>query len=219
MERNPESDRTYQAPLILLPAELIRNSAQSKIKIKQRDGEDPIFNATLIEFLKNDYEVDLSQFNEVLPEDESGIDVDLIWSVVRDKIKDIKGFEVVEELVLSTFSFAKYLMWKDLKDRVDDLKSNPFVEHLVENPHKTYEQNVQFQNQNDIDNTLKPSDIFAPLNADSSQLIAIDASANAQDFVLEGPPGTGKSETIANIICHNLAKGKKFYSWQKKWLR
>ena len=70
----------------------------SKIKIKQRDGEEPIFNATLIEFLQNDYEVDLSQFNEVLPTDESGIDVNLIWSDVRDKIKDIKGFEVVEEL-------------------------------------------------------------------------------------------------------------------------
>jgi very-short-patch-repair endonuclease len=208
-KETPESDRTYQAPLILLPAELKRTSARSKIKIKQRDGEDPIFNATLIEFLQNDYEVDLSVFNEALPTDESGIDVDLIWSVVRDKVKDIKGFEVVEELVLSTFSFAKYLMWKDLKDRVNDLKSNQFVEHLVENPQKTYEQDVQFKDQNNIDNTLKPSDVFAPLNADSSQLVAIDASTKAQDFVLEGPPGTGKSETIANIICHNLAKGKK----------
>jgi len=208
-KETPESDRTYQAPLILLPAELKRSSARSKIKIKQRDGEDPIFNATLIEFLQNDYEVDLSLFNEVLPTDESGIDVDQIWAVVREKVKDIKGFEVVEELVLSTFSFAKYLMWKDLKDRVNDLKSNSFVEHLVENPQKTYEQNVQFKDQNDIDNTLKPSDVFAPLNADSSQLVAIDASTKAQDFVLEGPPGTGKSETIANIICHNLAKGKK----------
>lgn len=208
-KETPDSDRTYQAPLILLPAELKRSSARSKIKIKQIDGEEPIFNATLIEFLQNDYEVDLSQFNESLPVDESGIDVDLIWSVVRDKIKDINGFEVVEELVLSTFSFAKYLMWKDLKDRVNDLKSNPFVEHLVENPQKTYEQNVQFKDQNDIDNTLKPSDVFSPLNADSSQLVAIDASTKSQDFVLEGPPGTGKSETIANIICHNLAKGKK----------
>jgi superfamily I DNA and/or RNA helicase/very-short-patch-repair endonuclease len=208
-KETPESDRTYQAPLILLPSELKRSSARSKIKIKQRDGEDPVFNATLIEFLQNDYEIDLSQFNENLPTDESGIDVDLIWSVVRDKIKDIKGFEVVEELVLSTFSFAKYLMWKDLKDRVNDLKLNHFVEHLIENPQKTYEQNIQFKDQKDIDNTLKPSDIFAPLNADSSQLVAIDASTKAQDFVLEGPPGTGKSETIANIICHNLAKGKK----------
>jgi very-short-patch-repair endonuclease len=208
-KETPESDKIYQAPLILLPAELKRSSARSKIKILQRDGEDPIFNATLIEFLQNDYEVDLSIFNETLPTDESGIDVDFIWSVVRDKIKDIKGFEVVEELVLSTFSFAKYLMWKDLKDRVEDLKSNAFVAHLVENPQKTYEQNVQFQDQKNIDNTLKPSGIFAPLNADSSQLVAIDASTKNQDFVLEGPPGTGKSETIANIICHNLAKGKK----------
>ena len=204
-----DSLKTYQAPLILLPAELIRTSARSKIKVKQRDGEDPIFNATLIEFLQNDYEVDLSQLNESLPTDDSGIDVDLIWSIVRDKIKEIKGFEVVEELVLSTFSFAKYLMWKDLKDRVNDLKSNPFVEHLMDNPQKTYTQDVKFQDQNDVDNSLKPSEVFAPLNADSSQLVAIDASARAQDFVLEGPPGKGKSETIANIICHNLAKGKK----------
>lgn len=205
----PESDKTYQAPLILLPAELTRTSARSKIKIKQRDGDEPIFNATLIEFLQNDYEIDLSLFNEELPMDESGIDVDLIWSKVRDKIKEVKGFEVVEELVLSTFSFAKYLMWKDLKSRVNDLKSNHFVRHLIDTPQKPYEQNVQFKDQNNIDNTLKPSDVFVPLNADSSQLVAIDASTKEQDFVLEGPPGTGKSETIANIICHNLAKGKK----------
>jgi len=205
----PESDKTYQAPLILLPAELIRSSARSRIKIKQRNGEDPIFNTTLIEFLKNDYEVDLSQFNESLPTDESGIDVNYIWSIVREKIKDIQGFEVVESLVLSTFSFAKYLMWKDLKERVNDLKLNPFVEHLVESPQKSYMQETQFENLSNIDNVIKPTDIFVPLNADSSQLIAIDASSKTQDFVLEGPPGTGKSETIANIICHNLAKGKK----------
>ena len=208
-KETPDSDRTYQSPLILLPVELKRSSARSKIKIKQIEGEDPIFNATLIEFLQNDYEIDLSQFNESLPTDKSGIDVNLIWSIARDKVKDIKGFEVVEEVVLSTFSFAKYLMWKDLKDRVNDLKSNLFVEHLIESPQKTYKQDVQFKDQNDIDNMLSPLDIFAPLNADSSQLVAIDASTKTQDFVLEGPPGTGKSETIANIICHNLAKGKK----------
>ena len=39
--------------------------------------------------------------------------------------------------------------------------------------------------------------------------MAVDASAKAQDFVLEGPPGTGKSETIANIIAHNIGKGRK----------
>jgi very-short-patch-repair endonuclease len=100
-------------------------------------------------------------------------------------------------------------MWKDLKDRIQDLKANPFVDHLIETPQKPYVQDVQFHALGDLDHLLKPSEVFAPLNADSAQLIAIDASAKRQDFVLEGPPGTGKSETIANIICHNLAKGKK----------
>ena len=35
------------------------------------------------------------------------------------------------------------------------------------------------------------------------------AAAAGQDFVLEGPPGTGKSQTIANIIAHCLAHGKR----------
>ena len=35
------------------------------------------------------------------------------------------------------------------------------------------------------------------------------ASANGCDFVLDGPPGTGKSQTIANMIAHNLALGRR----------
>lgn len=100
-------------------------------------------------------------------------------------------------------------MWKDLKDRVADLKSNPFVEHLIETPQKSYQQDSQFYQQDEVDTKLSPTDYFVPLNADSSQLVAIAASEKAQDFVLEGPPGTGKSETIANIISHNLAKRRK----------
>ncbi|SEL12476.1 Protein of unknown function [Colwellia chukchiensis] len=208
-KETPDSERTYQAPLILLPAQLIRASARSKIKIKQLEGEEPIFNSTLIEFLQNDFEIDLSLFKEHLPTDDSGVDVERIWATVRDKVKDVQGFEVKEELVLSTFSFAKYLMWKDLKDRVDVLKTNPFVEHLIETPQKSYQQESHFYEQSDIDDKFKPSEAFIPLNADSSQMVAIAASEKSQDFVLEGPPGTGKSETIANIISHNLAKGRK----------
>lgn len=208
-KETPDSDRAYQAPLILLPAQLTRASARSAIKVKQLEGEEPIFNSTLIEFLQNDFEIDLSLFKEHLPKDDSGVDVERIWATVRDKVKDVQGFEVKEELVLSTFSFAKYLMWKDLKDRVDVLKTNPFVEHLIETPQISYQQDSHFYEKSDIDEKFKPSEAFIPLNADSSQMVAIAASEQCQDFVLEGPPGTGKSETIANIISHNLAKGRK----------
>jgi predicted ATPase with chaperone activity len=41
--------------------------------------------------------------------------------------------------------------------------------------------------------------------ADSSQLRALCTAADGKDFVLEGPPGTGKSQTITNLISHFLA--------------
>ncbi|MCK4821940.1 DUF4011 domain-containing protein, partial [bacterium] len=184
-------DKSYRAPLILLPVELVRSSARSSIKIKQIKDEEPIFNATLIEFLQQDFEINLNQFRTELPQDDSGVDVTGIWDAVRQNIKDVPGFEVVEELVLSTFSFAKYLMWRDLKDRVDDLKSNVFVEHLIERPQDIFRQQTRFIQPEEVDNKIKPSEIYAPLNADSSQLVAIEASSHPQDFVMEGPPGTG----------------------------
>ncbi len=208
-KENPEDDRSYRAPLILMPAELTRSSARAPVKLRQLPDEAPIFNMTLIEFLYTEHSIDLNRFRESLPEDESGVDVKLIWSAVRAAVAEQPGFEVVEELVLASFSFAKYLMWKDLKDRIDDLKENPFVKHLVDHPQDAYVQDAYFVLRNEVDEKIDPEKIYTPLNCDSSQLVAVEASGRPQDFVLEGPPGTGKSETIANIICHNLALGRK----------
>ena len=208
-KENPEDDRSYRAPLILIPVQLIRGSARAPIKVRQLSGEMPIFNMTLIEFLDTEHDIDLNQFREALPEDESGVDVHLIWNIVRSKIAEQPGFEVAEELVLASFSFAKYLMWKDLKDRIGDLKENPFVKHLVDHPQDAYIQDTSFIPREEVDEKITPDKIFTPLNCDSSQLVAVEASGKNQDFVLEGPPGTGKSETIANIICHNLALNRK----------
>jgi len=208
-KENPDDDRSYKAPLILIPAELTRKSARAPIRVRQIPDESPIFNMTLIEFLFTVHSIDLNQFRDALPEDESGVDVQLVWSTVRAAIAEQPGFEVVEELILSSFSFAKYLMWKDLKDRIGDLKQNLFVEHLVDRPQEAYVQDSSFVKTTDVDAKIDPEKVFTPLNCDSSQLVAVEASGRSQDFVLEGPPGTGKSETIANILCHNIAQGRK----------
>ena len=208
-KEDPRDKDSYKAPLILIPVSLVRRSAGASIKLRQIPEEDPIFNLTLIEFLQQDYEIDLSELREELPEDESGIDVALVWQIVRDKIAEQDGFEVVEECVIASFSFTKYLMWKDLRDRMADLKENPFVAHLVDNPQEAYFQSESFLKPRDLDKKVPPTEIYVPLNCDSSQMVAVEASAHPQDFVLEGPPGTGKSETIANIIVHNIAKGRK----------
>jgi very-short-patch-repair endonuclease len=206
---NPEDDRSYRAPLIMIPVFLERKSARSSVYLQQLPDGDPIFNLTLLEFLHAEHDINLSEFKNGLPEDESGVDVPYVWRRVREAVSEHKGFEVVEEMVLASFSFAKYLMWKDLRERIDDLKENLFVKHLVENPKEAYTQEAYFVERERVDDKIDPAQVFTPLNCDSSQLVAVEASGRAQDFVLEGPPGTGKSETIANIIAHNIGKGRK----------
>ena len=207
-KQSPQETQTYKAPLILVPVKLERKSAASKVRIIHFD-EDAVFNMTLLEMLRQDFELRIPELEGKLPKDDSGIDVSLIWNIVRKAIRDVPGFELVEDVVLSTFSFAKYLMWKDLADRTETLKQSPFVRHLIERPKDPYQNSAAFLHPEQIDEKIKPSELFMPLSADSSQVIAVHASAQTGDFVLEGPPGTGKSQTIANIIAHNLALGRK----------
>ncbi|MDN3523317.1 DUF3320 domain-containing protein [Halomonas ramblicola] len=203
-----DSKRTFRAPLILLPVKIDRASAASRPYLSRHEDE-PVFNLTLLQMLRQDFNIDIPSLDGELVADESGVDVRRVWDQVRAKIREVSGFEVVEEVVLSTFSFAKYLMWKDLSDRTDALKAAPFVQHVIDHPREPYQNGASFIEPREIDKKVDPAEVLAPLNADASQIVAIHASGGEGDFVLEGPPGTGKSETIANIIAHNLGLGRR----------
>lgn len=203
-----DTKRSYRAPLVLLPVKLERRSAASKPFLTSHD-DDPVFNLTLLQMLRQDFQIDMLELSGELPVDHHGVNIRLIWDMVRARVREVPGCEVVEEVVLSTFSFAKYLMWKDLSDRTETLKASPFVRHVIDTPRAPYEGGASFVDPRNIDRTIDPSAILAPLNADSSQIVAIHASGRGGDFVLEGPPGTGKSETIGNIIAHNLGLGNR----------
>lgn len=205
---DPNDKKTYRAPLLLVPVKLIRQSASSPFKLCLHEDETR-FNATLIQLLKKDFDKDLSQFESELPSDGDGVDVPLILSRMRQHVRDIPGFEVINECALSTFSFAKYLMWKDLVDRIDQLKNNRVVKHLIDNPDQVFESaSGKIPTPDEIDVRYDPADIYHPLAADSSQLAAVMAASEGHDFILIGPPGTGKSQTIANIIAQCMGTGK-----------
>ncbi|CAM5778226.1 hypothetical protein CCAE64S_00091 [Castellaniella caeni] len=208
-KKTPEDTRSYRAPLLLIPVKLSRRSATSDFVLEHHE-DDVRFNATLLEFLKRDFALQVPELEGDLPRDASGYDLPRIFAILRQRVRDVPGFEVVEELALSTFSFAKFLMWKDLVDRTDSLRQSRLVRHLIDNPSQPFlaPDDPGLPQADDVDRQFSPKNLYTLLPADSSQLAAVLAAQEGRDFVLIGSPGTGKSQTIANIISQCLAVGK-----------
>ncbi len=208
--KKPEDERSYRAPLLLVPVKLERRSASSRFTIRFHEDE-PRFNATLLQFLERDFNLKLPQFGDGLPLDDDGVDVPRLLAMMRQAIRDVPGMEVVDETALSTFSFAKFLMWKDLVERTEALRQNRVVRHLIDTPEQAFQAGdgqLPFRDERDLDRAYAPADIICLLPSDSSQTAASLAAAEGRDFVIVGPPGTGKSQTIANMIANCLSVGK-----------
>lgn len=206
---SPVEQASCRAPLLLVPVTLTRRSASSPFYLTSHE-DDIRFNATLIQLLKKDFDCDLSSFESDLPTDDSGVNVPLVFERMRQAVREMPGFEVLEEAAISPFSFAKYLMWKDLVDRIDVLEQNRVVRHLINDPDKPFPTNHAgpLPQPQEIDRRYVPRDMVHPLPADSSQLAAVMAASEGHDLVIVGPPGTGKSQTIANLIAQCLYVGK-----------
>ncbi|MBN4082606.1 DUF4011 domain-containing protein [Phycisphaeraceae bacterium AH-315-B13] len=196
------------APLILLPAKLVRKSTGSGYSYKLMLTDEPVRpNITLLEKLRVEFGIDTSGLDD-FPEDENGIDVPLVLRNFRSVIRASSRWEVVESANIGLFSFNKFLMWRDLRENIDLLKQNRLVRYLVDSPSEPFD-DAPFPDPRTFDAEIKPGDVYCTRDADSSQLTAVRAAAQGRTFVLEGPPGTGKSQTIANIIADALAHGKR----------
>ncbi len=207
-KKKPEDDRSYRAPLLLIPVKLERRSASAPFRLRFHE-DDSRFNATLLQFLEREFDLKLPQFGGELPRDESGIDVPRVLTAMRQAVRDAPGMEVLDETALSTFSFAKFLMWKDLVERTEALRENRVVRHLIDTPDKPFDSGpAAIRDERDLDRVYAPADIICLLPSDSSQTAASLAAAEGRDFVIVGPPGTGKSQTIANTIANCLGVGK-----------
>ena len=201
------SDRVYRAPLLLVPVELKRKSVLEGFSLRRIDEETRL-NVTLMEMLRQHFQKEIAGLDP-LPEDDSGVNVARVFQLFRDAVRDLAGWEVKAEVWLGQFSFTKFLLWKDLTDRLEDLTRNRIVNHLVNAAGTPYDNPPDDITPPRLDDQFNSRDVFCPRSADSSQLAAVMAVAAGHDFVLEGPPGTGKSQTITNIIAHCLAEGKR----------
>ena len=190
------------APLVLVPVALSRKTGGKGFLLKLR--EDGLqLNTTLLEFLKQEFNIDLRGLDAL--EDFTVSDV---VASVRNGVVNMRGWDVVEDVHLAIFSFTRFLMWSDIRYHMDEFGKNRLVRSLIQNrldfsPEETVIPDA------DIDRDYQPKDMLLPIAADESQFAAAAAAAEGKSFVLHGPPGTGKSQTITNMIANALAHGKR----------
>ncbi|WP_185903798.1 DUF3320 domain-containing protein [Hathewaya massiliensis] len=194
------------APIVLIPIEIIRKSVKSGFIIRARD-EEPQINITLLEMLRQDFGISIGGMDP-LPKDESGIDLKRIFADFRYIIMNKSRWDVVEGACLGLFSFSQFVMWNDIRNRAEELAKNKVVASLLEGK-LTWVPEDSFSEELNLDEKYDPKDLFLPISADSSQKLAIASSSEGKSFVLHGPPGTGKSQTITNIIANALGTGKR----------
>lgn len=190
------------APIMLFPVDLVRKSAKAGYVMRLRD-EDPQINISLLEMLRQDYGISINGLDP-LPTDDAGVDTRLVLNTVLSKVMDQRGWEVLENGMVGLFSFSQFVLWNDIRNREDDLRKSKIVNSMMEG-HLTWTPQPI-----DPDEKVDPSTLLLPAEADASQMLAIKkAVVDGQSFVLHGPPGTGKSQTITLLIANELARGKR----------
>lgn len=68
---------------------------------------------------------------------------------------------------------------------------------------------IDEENGDEDKNSKTPEEIYFPLPSNDEQRRIAELLEIRSGILVQGPPGTGKSHTIANIVCHLLAQGKR----------
>lgn len=198
----PGKSFPHFAPIVLYPIRLERKSANKGYYMVSR-GEDPLLNETLFEFLKQNYSIEIPDVTAAI-HNEKGLDIKYILAAVRKAVMEQDMWDVIEESIISIFDFNRFVIWNDIRTNRESMSQHPLIDSLVSG-----KLNENMTEEADVVEELPSEEIALPISADSSQLAAINEAASGKSFVLHGPPGTGKSQTITNIISNALFHGKR----------
>ena len=185
------------APIVLVPIDIIRKSASKGYAMHMRD-EDAQINITLLEFLKQKFDTPIYGLNPP-PMDMHGLDLPKVFAIIRHAVMNLPMWDVVEAGFIGNFSFSQFVMWNDIHNNSEFLENNKIVHSLMTGA-------VDWDCT--IPDGVDTDEAYLPVTVDSSQLRAINMAAADLSFVLHGPPGTGKSQTITAMVANALTKGK-----------
>ncbi|WP_045747993.1 DUF3320 domain-containing protein [Actinoplanes rectilineatus] len=195
--------REYASPILLLPVDLAIPNPLDYPRLRAR-LDDPIVNPALAVALR-EYGVELPTVEGL-----GSLDVTVFWARLDAAISDHPEWRTDEAILLARLTVHRELMYADLVGNERQIFAHPVVRALATDP-KTQVTAFRFDPvpPRRIDATASPDDVPLVLDADAAQRSCIAAAVAGRTFVMRGAPGTGKSQTVANMIGCLLHAGKR----------
>lgn len=187
----------HKAPLVLVPMTIERTSISKPFTVNW-NGDEVRSNLSLIYKLQ-EQGVEIPDFEEF----ESEQDLITYFKEIESIIANKPGWKISKDIFLSSFNFKKFVMFKDLNlDNWAGIENHPIKSLFYVDEHN-------FDSDDELDlNSMSSTEIYNVVDADSSQLAVLEEAKKGKNLVVEGPPGTGKSQTIVNLIAELMARGQ-----------
>lgn len=190
------------SPIILIPCEFVYKGPNTALKIKMTDEEIQL-NPAVSYYFREKHKIEF-------PELPVELDKETLQKFFKniEKVLHERDWQLLDEVWVGTFSFESLVLYQDLKLLVEVACTNPLIAALAHALNSEPEASEALSE--DLDSLKTPEIIPIPiLPADSSQVQALAYASASDNLVVHGPPGTGKSQTISNIIADALGKNKK----------
>lgn len=197
------SDISYHAPLLLLPVALVKDEGRAKKDYRLSLWEGGLeVNVALIEKAREHWGLNLPALREnETPE----------TYFVRARAVLDQGRRLTLRTFITLSVLPPMVLWRDLDP--EKWSKDAFAEHRLL-PGLIGATEISGVDGDDsiidIDDPVYAARVPALItDADASQHRAIMDMAAGRDMAIEGPPGTGKSQTITNMIATALGQGKR----------
>jgi very-short-patch-repair endonuclease len=202
----PAAGPIPNAPIVLYPIKVEPN-ARGNTDFSVKVTGDPVFNQALVIYMASQFGVPESLF-EFKQDEEGEVSYD-IQHVLAGLAEKVKGFKFINSRLIGNFSFQKYPMVMDLNRIIEGGKFHQILAALAGDSATISEIN-EIGSEETLENLSNLNPIAENLifPADSTQHQAISAVLGGKSVVIQGPPGSGKSQTIANLIAESVANKK-----------
>lgn len=183
---------------------VIERARNGRLRLRASDDEEPRLNPALKVKLEQ-FHIDWAPVGEQDPSD-----LQAVHSAAARAVAGKAGWQISDRVVLALFASHKESMYQDLLDNEDRVLGSDLVRAMALGTNSGLASDrFDFEEieLDRIDELSPPEDSPLVLDADASQRQAVAAAVAGQSFVLDGPPGTGKSQTITNMIAGLMHAG------------